>query len=252
MHLIKKIKNAISALGVKGLLSLLVIKLEIFFQSRKKIKSSYSQMFEDYFIDKFLGFKKNGFYVDIGANDPDEMNNTKLFYLKGWRGINIDPNVDSYKKFTHARKNDVNINMGVADKYGVLSFYNFNPNVYSTFSKEEAQKRCSSGYKIIGETKVEVDSLENILEKNLPRGVNIDFMSVDTEGFDAIVLSSNNWSKFRPHFLCVEVSECTNPTLNKNKSIIDFLGTNDYKEVYFNGTNSIFIDKKNKSNAYGI
>lgn len=30
------------------------------------------------------------FYVDVGANEPDAESVTKLFYLQGWHGINIE------------------------------------------------------------------------------------------------------------------------------------------------------------------
>lgn len=48
-------------------------------------------MNEDNVLDWLTGYKKTGVYVDVGANHPDRMNNTKLFYERGWRGINIEP-----------------------------------------------------------------------------------------------------------------------------------------------------------------
>ena len=34
---------------------------------------------------------QQGFYVDVGANDPVCHSITKAFYERGWRGINIEP-----------------------------------------------------------------------------------------------------------------------------------------------------------------
>ena len=55
-------------------------------------KKSYSMNREDIFVSKFFKFKNNGFYVDVGAYHPLELNNTYLLHKKGWNGINIDIN----------------------------------------------------------------------------------------------------------------------------------------------------------------
>ena len=121
-------------------------------------------------------------------------------------------------------------------------FYNFNENVYSTFSKEDVDKRVEKGYKIIDVKKVEIDRLENIIAKYLPKYTDIDFMSIDTEGLDLIVLQSNNWKKYRPSFICVEIMEFGSNMIKRNKEIDSFLCSVKYKEVFFNGLNSIYKD----------
>ena len=52
---------------------------------------SFSQEGEDLILNRFLGKKEKGFYVDIGAHDPKRFSNTNIFYERGWTGINIDP-----------------------------------------------------------------------------------------------------------------------------------------------------------------
>src|SRR3989344_6416322 len=72
------------------------------------IRNSYSQNNEDLKIDELLNYPSKGFYVDVGAYDPDRFSNTKRFYLKGWRGINIEPDVYSFNKFLEKRPEDIN------------------------------------------------------------------------------------------------------------------------------------------------
>jgi hypothetical protein len=43
-----------------------------------------------------------------------------------------------------------------------------------------------------------------VLHKYVPKGKKIDFLSVDAEGFDLIVLNSNDWETYRPTFVLVE------------------------------------------------
>ena len=47
------------------------------------------------------------------------------------------------------------------------------------------------------------------MDQNLPKNTTIDFLSVDTEGFDLTVLHSNNWQKYRPRFILVETLNAT-------------------------------------------
>jgi hypothetical protein len=57
------------------------------------------------------------------------------------------------------------------------------------------------------EIPVPVVPLSQILERHLPAGQSIDFMSVDVEGHDLQALESNDWGRFRPRFVVVEDRE---------------------------------------------
>ena len=52
---------------------------------------SYAQNNEDVLLWRALGHVRDGFYIDVGANDPVEHSVTKAFYDAGWRGISIEP-----------------------------------------------------------------------------------------------------------------------------------------------------------------
>ena len=47
--------------------------------------------------------------------------------------------------------------------------------------------------------------MSDILEKYLERHHRIDFLSIDVEGLDLQVLKSNDWLKFRPKVVLVEI-----------------------------------------------
>jgi FkbM family methyltransferase len=240
--IIKRIINAARVLGMTGFLRICLVRLEIAIL-KKSEKKSYSQLFEDYFLDKFVNFKEKGFYIDIGANDPDNLNNTKRFYSKGWRGINVEPNFDLYKSFLTKRPGDINLNLGIGNVAGTVDFYNFYDNVYSTFSKEEADKRIKKGYKILDVRKIEIAQLKDVIMRHLPKDIKIiDFMSIDTEGLDLICLKTNDWEKFRPKLICVETTSFGKSEVNKDDYINNFLESKKYKEIFFNGINSIYAD----------
>lgn len=202
------------------------------------IRSSYSQKGEDLEIDRLLHYQKTGFYVDVGAGDPDRFNNTKRFSLRGWCGINIEPNLHLYQKLAAARPRDVSLNLGVAKEKGELTFYEIFPDTLSTFSPEEAAKRKAEGHHLQKEVKIKVDTLANILAEHLGDNA-IDFLSVDTEGFDLITLQSNDWQKYRPKVICLE--SAVGKAENINRQPGEYLESLGYQKAHDNGLNCLYL-----------
>ena len=183
-------------------------KKKIFREEEIHYKKSFSQDGEDMILHSIfddLGGRNNGFFIDVGALHPYRFSNTAFFYDKGWNGINIEPTPDAIAIFNNVRMRDINLNYGVNNVEGELSFYIFDEPALNSFSKElSAQRVATTHYKLIDTVTVPVSRLETILDKYLPAGQHIDFMSVDVEGLDLLVLKSNNWDKYIPDFLFVE------------------------------------------------
>ena len=170
---------------------------------------SYSQEGEDMILRRIFENNKNGFYVDVGAYHPKLFSNTYFFYKKGWRGINIEPNPESIQLFNAQRYMDINLSVGVSNIPSERIYYMFNEPALNTFEENIAKMSSRSGeqYYQIGKIPVKVRRLETILEENLPKDQNIDFISIDVEGHELNVIQSNDWEKFRPKCLLVEVLE---------------------------------------------
>lgn len=168
---------------------------------------SFSQEGEDLVLARVfdvLGVKK-GFFVDIGAHHPFRFSNTYYFYRRGWIGINIDARPGTKKLFEYHRAKDINIECGVGLEEGLLTYYSFNEPALNTFSYREAQIKESTQYKVIDRIQIPVFALKDILDKNLPKGKKIDFMTIDVEGFDHEVICSNDWIQYRPTIIAVEL-----------------------------------------------
>src|SRR5690349_21423386 len=82
---------------------------------------SYAQNREDIILSGFFKNLKKGFYVDVGANHPDTLSITKIFYDQGWSGVNLEPNRELYNLIAQARPRDINLNIGAADTKGELT-----------------------------------------------------------------------------------------------------------------------------------
>ncbi len=165
----------------------------------------YSQEGEDLILKEFLSNVQKGFYVDIGAHHPIRFSNTYMFYKMGWSGINIDAMPNSMKAFKRKRPRDINLEMGVSDKKGVLTYYMFDEPALNSFSKELSEERDrESDFKIVDKKRVKTYPLSYILEKYLPKNKGIDFMSIDVEGLDLMVLKSNDWDRYIPRYILIE------------------------------------------------
>ncbi|OYZ76266.1 MULTISPECIES: FkbM family methyltransferase [unclassified Polaromonas] len=166
---------------------------------------AYSQEGEDLILLRLFEGKRSGFYIDVGAHHPKRFSNTNLFYKLGWRGINIEPNPESFSLFLKMRPHDINIQLGVSDRTGLLKYYYFNDPALNTFDTGVVESREKlDGVMPIKTEEIPVDRLDTILFKNFPAELAIDFMTIDVEGFDYAVLQSNDWTHFRPKIILVE------------------------------------------------
>jgi len=211
MGIINKIKKIIRLFLPYG-----IIKISNSFKSGNIY---FSEQGEDILLKRYIK-KKKGFYVDIGAYNPDIASVTKVFYLRGWNGINIDPNPVSIKIFNKKRKRDINLNYGVADKNSELDFYFFGEkSTRNTFDKITYENECESNKNDVKILKINVMTINNILDKYTTNNQHIDFMNIDVENYEMKILETLNFEKYGPDYLLVE-------DLTFKDSNIDFMEFN--------------------------
>jgi FkbM family methyltransferase len=166
---------------------------------------SYSQEGEDRVLARYFGEKDKGFYIDIGAHHPQRFSNTHYFYLRGWRGINVDAMPGCMGIFNKIRPEDINLEVAISNVEQELIYYEFNEPALNGFSKELAEERDGLGnYRVIATHLIRTRRISEILDKYLPEDQKIDFLSVDVEGLDLEVLKSNDWDKYRPKLVLAE------------------------------------------------
>lgn len=194
-------------IGIKrGLRRIRAWRKSFWYMVLDSCRVSYSQFSEDSMLVDFISERLQdpnyrGFWVDIGAHDPVRYSNTKIFSDIGWRGINVDAMPEAIEKFNKQRKRDININVGVGPDEGDMPYYIFDAGVINTFDKEFADKQV--GLREV--RSIRMMTLEHVLDQYLPEGCHIDFMTIDAEGLDFKILKSNDWDKYRPDYVLVEV-----------------------------------------------
>jgi FkbM family methyltransferase len=200
------------------------LRLKIIFSSILEPYSNlyWSQEGEDILIKRIFANKKNGFYVDVGAHHSSRFSNTyKLYKENYWRGVNIDPSLSSYLDLKKKRKRDININVGISDKKEILKFYSFNDRALNTFSLKK-KNQLKLNYKLKKTERIQCKKLSEVLDGCLKKDIKIDLLTIDTEGHDLKVLKSNNWNKYLPDYIIVEISSSTLDEIMKD-SITKFL-----------------------------
>ncbi len=205
-------------------------------------KKTYSMYGEDLVVQNFFKNKKKGYYVDIGCYHPIDGNNTYLLYKKGWNGVNIDVNPLSIDLFKKARKDDLNINIAISNKFKkVKLYYRKKINMLNTIDKKFAKINFKKGFK---ERTTYSDSLDSILKKSKFREKKIDFLNLDIEGNEINALKSINFKKYNPKLICIEIHnlKSTNNNLNyyKKSPIYKFLHKKGYKILWMCGFSFIF------------
>lgn len=177
-------------------------------------------------LDKIFKFKKYGFYIEIGANDGLTQSNTAYFEKEmGWKGILIEPCKKMYDLCVINRPNSICINCAcVSNDYneqyinGDFISGSLMASVNSDRVEKNKEKLCS----------VKAETLTTILDNN--KIDSIDFISIDTEGYEYNILKGINLNKYRPKYMLIEIYK------KDYNNILNYLKKYNYK-LYSNFTN---------------
>ncbi len=204
----------------------------------------YSQNREDLIIRAFFPEKKDGFYIDVGAHDPDYFSVTKLFYESGWSGINIEPQIAYYKRLQKKRPRDTNLNIGLGGETGTARFREYKKaDGLSTVSEQMKDEYSLGGrYKEVAkdyrEYDIEISTLTHIY-KEYVKGRAVDFLKIDVEGYEREVVAGNDWTKNRPSLLCIESN-------HEKKNWHGLVSEANYVSVFRDGLNEYFVPRELK------
>jgi len=226
---------------LKRMKNLFFPKPEIIFQY-----NTYAQVGEDSIISFIFADKghKSIKYLDVGTNLPNELNNTYLFYTRGYRGVCVEADKSLIPLINSVRPEDKIINMGVSMCDSLESdFYIFDVKGLNTFDVNEANERVKSDFcKLVEVAKVQLITIDKIIEENFETYP--DFMSIDIEGLDYDVLNSLDFEKYPIPVVCVETCIFSdNHIRSKDFKFIELMKEKGYEVYADTYVNSIFVNK---------
>lgn len=148
---------------------------------------------------------------------------------------------NSMKAFNKIRPRDINIEKPISDKKQILTYYAFNEPALNGFSKELSEERdnIEDNFHIIFKKDIETYTLEEILDYNLPKNQSIDFLSIDVEGLDFMVIKSLNFEKHKPKVILIEILKSSLSDI-ENMEIAKYLNKYGYT-IYAKAVNTVFF-----------
>jgi FkbM family methyltransferase len=202
---------------------------------------SYAQNFEDIMLWRALKHVDGGFYIDVGANDPNVESVTRLFYEHGWTGINIEPVEQWFDKLEKARIRDINLKLAVGASSGEITLYDVPDTGLSTIDKATAERHeRDKGYKKCA-FRTEIRTLTEICESYCRSEIH--FLKIDVELAELQVIQGMNFEKYRPWIVVVEA---TLPNLQTEDYTAwePLLLESDYRLVYRDGLNRFYVSNE--------
>lgn len=185
-------------------------------------KNMFAQGHEELVVRDYFNDRRGGTFVDIGCSDYKELSTT--YYLEkylGWKGIGVDALSEYEADYKKYRPNTKFCNYIVTDHSGgTLEIHvNFKQKSLSSIMyKPEANVSMKS-------VAVPCITLNELLAEN---GIErVDFLSIDVEGSESLVLSGFDIRHFKTQLVCIEA----NKNEENNKKISDYFTKNGYVKV---------------------
>lgn len=199
---------------------------------------SYAQTFEDVLLWRALREVKGGFYVDVGAHDPEEHSVTRWFYGEGWSGINIEPHPHFHALLAQARPRDENIACAAGAEPGTATLHLVGTTGLSSLNADTARSAERIGYPVTEALTVPVRPLREILAPHAGRDIH--FLKIDAEGSERAVLEGMDFARDRPWIVLIEATLPNSPVENSHvwRDVIEAAR---YRDVWFDGLNRWFV-----------
>lgn len=212
-----------------------------------------------FLLQKFLGERDDGYYVEVGAYDGVFASNTWGLAERGWQGILIEPipYLANLCRKNYSQKKRIQIvqtAIGSVNGEVVLqlagTLTTANADTWAEYSEIHWAKSHLTSEQCI----VMCITLDEVLmERNVPR--NFDLLVVDVEGFETEVFSGFDINKWKPKMLIVELLD-TNPDLSstevKDARLHQWISEFGYVIIFKDSVNTIFVRKDAWEAAYDI
>jgi FkbM family methyltransferase len=188
---------------------------------------SKSQISQDLFVLYTLQEKRSGYFVEFGAANGDFLSNTVLLERNyGWNGIVAEPGRNSHAQLQKNRSCIIDLRCVWIESGKTLTFSENAEAELSTLAAFKGMADNSSS----NEYGVETVSLDDLLEQH-SAPVEIDYLSIDTEGSELEILKVFNFG--RRQFKIITVEHNYRP---QRDEIFALLSSRGYQRMFENVT----------------
>jgi FkbM family methyltransferase len=163
---------------------------------------SYAQNLEDYHLDLVFAGQTEGTYVDVGGGHPVADNVSFWFYLKGWRGLVVEPQEALAAIYAGVRPRDHTVSCLAGGADGEAEFHVVDKlHGFSTTIREHAAGAGQFGASFTTVRKPVRTLAALCAEAGLSH---VDFLKIDVEGAEAEVIAGMDFARWRPRVVVVE------------------------------------------------
>jgi FkbM family methyltransferase len=154
---------------------------------------------EQQLVQKFFGGVRSGFFVEVGANRPQQESQTWHLERLGWKGVLIEPQPNLAEELSRVRLAKV---FAVACSSRQNAGKRMRLHVAGALSALD-RERMAPGAQPEQVIEVPVRALDDVLvEARAP--AQFDFLSIDVEGHELEVLSGFDLARWRPRLILIE------------------------------------------------
>lgn len=200
---------------------------------------SYAQNFEDVMLWRALRHIKEGFYIDVGAQDPIVDSVSKAFYEHGWRGIHVEATPHYAELLRQDRPDELVLQAALTDVQGEIVFYEIPETGISTGDPVIAKSHQHKGFPV-HEITVPCMTLADVFAK--AGGRDIHWLKIDVEGMEYQVLAGWGETKAKPWIVVVE-STLPNTQIETHEKWEYLLRARGYEAIYFDGLSRFYVSE---------
>jgi len=176
------------------------------------LSQSYSQLGQDEAVARFFGGMRGGFFVEVGAGDGVTLSNTCALERElDWRGICVEAIPQEYERCAVARPGSSVHMAALLDVAGKEVTFRVSDQYWhenklctgSLLSGIEDYLAAHPEAKAGSQLRMVTETLTNILDRADAPAV-IDYLSLDTEGTELLILQGVDWSRYSFKLIHVE------------------------------------------------
>ena len=202
---------------------------------------------------KYLGYKTDGVFIEVGAFDGQTHSNTCTLADLGWEGLYVEP-VEEYAELCKKRHQSNNVkveNTIIGDQEGwvrlavagELSTVIDNPQGMYKQAGLEGLYELENKNKTIDIYQFTLNQI--LFDNDVEPG--FDLLVIDTESTEYKVLKGFDIDKYKPKMVIIEMHETSQEwnsiqsVKEENKNINDYFSNAHYLKVFSDGINTIFV-----------